>query len=69
MHHYEIVHIKKLLNHLRLQFVNNFHLKSIDFQKIVDFLKNPSLPKEELNKISFMYHYKIIYTKKPLVHL
>ncbi len=31
------------------------------FQKVVKFLKILGLPKEELNKISFLYNYEIIH--------
>ncbi len=31
----------------------------IDLPNVVNFLKNLDLPEEELNKIFFIYHYKI----------
>ena len=69
MHYYEIIHIKNLLNYLRLRFISDFYSGNIDFLKIVNFLKNLDLPREELNKIGFIHHYKIIYTKKLLGYL
>ncbi len=32
----------------------------VDLLKFVNFPKNPGLPKEELNKIGFIYNYEII---------
>ena len=46
-----------------------FYFESIVFSKIVNFLKNPDRPKEGLNKIGFIYYYKIVYTIKPLGYL
>ncbi len=34
----------------------------MDFQKVVNFPKNPGPPKEGLNKIGFMHIYEIIPT-------
>lgn len=47
----------------------NFYFKSIDFSKIMNILKNLGLLKKKLTKISFIYYYKIVYSKKQLSHL
>ena len=41
----------------------------MELLKAINFLKNLGLPKEELNKIGFIYRYEIVYIKKLLGHL
>lgn len=41
----------------------------MDIPKIVNFMKNPGLLKEGLNKICLMHYYEIVHTPKPLGHL
>lgn len=69
MYYYEIVHIKISLGYLWLQFISDFYPKSIDLSKIINIVKNSDPSKKSLNKISFIYYYKIVYTKQLLGHL
>ena len=69
IYYYEIIYTKKLLGYLQLRFISDFHSRSVDFSKIVNFLKNLGLLKTGLNKIGFIHYYNIIHTKKLLGHL
>ena len=70
MYHYKLALTKKPARPFTMTVCQcDFHDGSVVLSKIMDFLKNPGLPKEELNKIGFIYYYKIVHTKKPLGHL
>lgn len=69
IHHYKNIFTKKTQDNLQQRFVTAFFIRKYEFFKIVNFLKNPSPPKEGLNNIGFMHNYKTVYIKKPLGHL
>lgn len=47
----------------------DFYFRNVNLSKIINFLHNLGPSEEKLNKISFLYYYKIFYIKKPLVYL
>ena len=46
-----------------------YNMHKMELLKAVNFLKYLGSIKKGLNKISFIYNYKIVYTKKLLGHL